>query len=245
MKQINSKKVDKTKEVYGLLWEKTDIVNLPGSSHFDKMQEAIPEKIVRGKLGIDIGSGCGYDTYIMAKDNPSVKIISGVFDFAYCFGVLHHAPDPARCLSEIARILKKQSPVFLYLYEDHSENVLKYLALKAVTFLRMITTRIPRKVLYILSFLASPFIFILFSWPAIILRKFKATQRLAENIPFNFGTSLFGLGADLYDRFAAPIEHRFSKSEIYDILEAYNFSNINVTKLKATAGWVAWAYKNA
>lgn len=273
-----SNKIDKTKNIYGLLWTRKVGVQIPKSYHFNKMQEVISEKILRGSLGIDVGSGCGYDTYIMAKSTPSIKIVSidisagvttnskvnrdlrnvyvmkgtvlntplkeEIFDFAYSFGVLHHTPDPTKGLLEIRRILKKESPVFLYLYEDHSENILKYTALKVITFLRKITIKIPPKALYILAFIASPFIFIFFSCPAIILNKFKATRRFAENMPFNFGKSPFYLQGDLYDRFGAPIEYRFSKKEIYNLLDKCNFYKIHITKLKATAGWVVWAYKN-
>lgn len=185
------------------------------------------------------------NVYVIKGSVIHSPLKEGIFDFAYCFGVLHHTSDPKKDLLEIARILKKQSPVFLYLYEDHSDNVLKYLALKAVMFLRKLTIKIPPKMLYILSFVASPLVFLFFSCPSIILRKFKSTQKFAENMPFNFSTSLFGLGADLYDRFAAPIEHRFSRKELYDILDSHNFYNINITKLKATAGWVVWAYKKS
>ncbi|MDP2905332.1 MAG: class I SAM-dependent methyltransferase [Candidatus Omnitrophota bacterium] len=173
----------------------------------------------------------------------ALPVRSEALDFAYSFGVLHHIPDPKKGLFEINRVLKKGSPVFLYLYEDHSGNILKYLTVKTAALFRKITVRIPRKILYALSFLASPFVFIVFSCPAIILSKFDKTRSIAENIPFNFGRSPFGLRSDLFDRFGAPIEYRFSKKQVYELLDNCNFHNITITKLKATAGWVAWAYK--
>jgi len=267
-----------TQEVYGFLWSKSkEYSSFPAKGHFTYMQEVITEPIVRGHVGIDIGCGMGQDTYLMAKDNPDVRVIaldlsggvyktkeliqglnnagvimgsimtlpirSEVLDFAYSFGVLHHTPDPERGLCEINRVLKKGSPVFLYLYEDHSENILKYFAIKATTLLRKITIKIPRKILYALSFIASPFIFVIFSCPSMILRKFKSTRKFSENMPFNFARSPFNIQADIYDRFGAPIEYRFSRIAVYDMLIRCNFYNINIGRLKDTAGWVVWAYK--
>lgn len=173
----------------------------------------------------------------------ALPIRSEALDFAYSFGVLHHTPEPETGLSEISRVLKKGSPVFLYLYEDHSDNIFKYFVIKAVTVLRKVTIKIPRKILYALSFMASPFVFIIFSCPAIILSKFKSTRKFAENMPFNFGRSPFNIQADIYDRFGAPIEYRFSRIAVYDMLIRCNFYNINIGRLKDTAGWVVWAYK--
>lgn len=271
-----TEKTKDTQAVYGFLWE--ELRNgKPDKWHYNNMQELIREPIVRGKKGIDIGCGCGYDTFIMAKNNPAVKIIGldisegacktkeltyglgnvwvirgsalnipisdNTLDFAYSFGVLHHTADPERGIKEIARVIRKDSPVYLYTYEDHSENRLKYLALKLVRAIRTVTTKIPSRALYVLSFLASPFVTIFFTLPHRILKKFKATQPLSEKIPFNFGTHPFSLVGDLYDRFGAPIEHRFSRQEIFNLLKRNGFVNISIRRMKSTAGWVVWGYK--
>ncbi len=269
--------IRKTKSTYGFLWTRNKNKVPLDKWHFNTVQKIIAEPIVRGNMGIDIGSGCGYDTYIMAKNNSSVKIISidisdgvyktyqltselenvriikcsvsdmplkgSIFDFAYSFGVLHHMVDPQKGLLEIARILKKNSPIFLYLYEDHSENFIKYIAIKIITELRNITIKIPPRIIYVLSWLFSPLVYIIFSFPSKMLRKFKATQKFSNKIPFNFASSIFSLQGDLYDRFSAPIEHRFNKQEVYDILMESGFYNIHITRLKISAGWVSWGYK--
>lgn len=266
------KKVKKTEDVYGFLWRKSKDEK-SGKWHYNNMQEVIKEPIVRGQKGIDIGSGCGYDTLIMAKNNPLVKIISldiseGVYktkkltsglsnvwvlkgsalnipiadnslDFAYSFGVLHHTSDPDSAVREISRVVKKSAPAYLYLYEDHSENRIKYALLKFVKALRIVTTKIPSRVLYALSFLASPFVVIVFTLPYRALSRFKATRELSEKIPFNFGTNLFSLTGDIYDRFGAPIERRFGRREAFELLSRNGFSGISICRMKATAGWVA------
>ena len=266
-----------TRNTYNLLWQQSGRV-VPQRWHFNAMQEVIPEPIVRGTIGIEVGSGCGYDTYIMAKGNPAVKLISidisdGIYntrqlasslgnviamkcsaldiavkgsslDFAYSFGVLHHTQDPRKGLSEIARVLKKGCPAFLYLYEDHSENTVKHALLKAVTAARRLTTRIPKNVLYALSWILSPFVFVTFTLPSKIMKNFNATKHIAEEMPFNFGTGPFSLRGDLYDRFGAPIEYRFSRKGVNELFRECGFSDIHITRLRNTAGWAVWGYKN-
>lgn len=267
---------DKTEQIYSFLWARRKTHKLSVKSHYQVMQEVIPENIVRGTIGIDVGCGCGYDTYVMANNRKvkicgidisdgvyvasslnsllsNVYILKGsalnipfkdnTFDFSYSFGVLHHTINPERGIREMARVIKKNSPVYLYLYEDHSDNRLKYIALKLITELRIMTTKMPPKILYIISFLISPFIVIFFSYPAKILSKFKITRSLSDKVPFNFGTNLFSLTGDIYDRFGAPIEHRFNKKEIIDLFEQNGLTDVRTTKMKSIAGWVAWGYK--
>ncbi len=271
-------KVSSTAKTYGFLWGRGKDVSPVETWHINAMQEVIDEPIVRGRMGIEVGSGCGFDTYIMAKNNPSVQLVSidisdgiyrtkslttdlrnvrpiqcsalnipckdGIFDFAYSFGVLHHTNDPEKGLREIARVLKKDSPAFLYLYEDHSENAIKYLAIKIVSMLRFVTVMMPPKVLYFFSCIASPFVFLIFTVPAKILSKFKATANIAKNMPFNFGTTPFSLKDDLYDRFGAPIECRYNRKQVYDMFTRHGFLNVRITRLKDTAGWVVGGHKN-
>ena len=269
--------VKKTSERYSFLWSRYLDGAPPDTYHFDSVQTVISEKIVRGSVGLDLGCGCGWDTFVMSKKNPSVRIIGldiseGVYvaakvnnesrnvnitqasaaniplkdevcDFVYSFGVLHHMEDYERGLLEIRRVLKKGSPSFLYLYEDHSENPFKYIALKIIMAVRKITIRIPPRILYCLSVLASPIVILTFSCPARILKRFTATYRLYAKIPFNFGTHLFSVSGDIYDRFSAPIEHRFNRQEIHRMFVKYDFNNVHISRLKDLAGWVAWGYK--
>lgn len=262
---------------YSFLWSKSRHTKLFEKYHFNAMQEILPEKIVTGSIGLDLGCGSGEDTFIMAKNNPSVRIIGmdiseGAYvasrlssslknaiilrgtgssiplknetcDFVYSFGVLHHMHDYKKGLLEIFRVLKKRSPFFLYLYEDHTGSPLKYVGVKIIAIIRKITVKIPPRILYVLSYAISPVLVLLFSYPAKIFKRFKLTYGLYEKTPFNFGHSLFSLKGDIYDRFATPTEIRFNPRTIYKIFSESGFTDVKTTKLKARAGWVVWGYK--
>jgi SAM-dependent methyltransferase len=271
--------IQKTSRVYGFLWNKSTDQTPKQEWHFSQMQAVIPRKIVTGALGIEIGSGCGYDTTLMAKQDPKTTIFSldlseGIyktkqftahlgnvfavqgsalqiparekkFDFAYSFGVLHHTPDPVRGLREIFRVLKPGAYAYLYLYEDHSDNPVKKWALGFVTLLRRFTVRFSTRNLLILSYVFSPLIVVLFSWPARLLSLVPLTRPIARKIPFNFGTHPWSVAADLYDRFSAPIEFRYSRKQMFDMLAACGFSDITITKIPDKAGLVGWGRKDA
>ena len=175
----------------------------------------------------------------------NIPVKNEVCDFAYSFGVLHHTPDPDQGVREISRLLKKKAPIFLYLYEDHLENWFKCWAVKIIRLLRIITTRFPATLSYAISFLASPFVAFLFGYPARILSIFEPMKDFAQKIPFNFVTHPLSLSGDLYDRFTAPIEKRYSRCGACDLLAKNGFSDIKIDRIKSKAGWVVWGYKNA
>lgn len=267
----------KTSKVYGFLWQDVKNRNPSLISHFKAMQQVLPDPIIRGAIGLEVGCGSGYDTYVMAKDNPRVIFTSidlsegifsaqkltkglqnvrlikgsaldipcknGMFDFVYSFGVLHHTPDPESALTEISRVLKSDSPAYIYVYEDHADNPLKQLAIKCTGFMRRITVKLPSRFLYALAYFFSPLAYLLFSLPAKVLRKLAFASRFSDALPFNFGRGFFSLRGDLYDRFHAPIEKRFNKKEILGIFYRCGFRDVEVTKMHATAGWVVWGYK--
>lgn len=267
----------RTSTVYSYLWASDTSKEPPEGYHYHRMQEVIPDRIVQGQRGIDLGCGNGYDIYAMAKPNPNVKffgidVSDGVFtarrmtknlqnvflmaasaealpfkdqsfDFGYSYGVLHHLSNPDVGFSELTRIIQKGGSVFLYLYEDHKDNFIKFMALKGVSFIRKYTTKLSPHSLSLLCLLLSPLVVIGFAWPSRILARFKFTKGVANKIPFNFGKGLFSVKADLFDRFGAPVEHRFSERQIRELFSLYGYSKVSLTKMRDVAGWVAWGYK--
>jgi ubiquinone/menaquinone biosynthesis C-methylase UbiE len=203
-------------------------------------------------ISLDMSEGV-YATMRATKGLPNVHVVRGsvlelplksdICDFAYSFGVLHHTTDPEQGMREIARVLKASGRVSVYLYEDHAGNPWKSIPLKVVTALRTMTLKLNTKVLSGLCYLLSPFVVLLFSIPARIMRQFEQTRKLADQMAFNFGTSLFSVHGDLLDRFGAPIEIRYSRDGVVRLFQVGGFPEIRITKLRTAAGWVAIGFK--
>ncbi len=175
----------------------------------------------------------------------NIPIKTGVCDFVYSFGVLHHLPTPYDGFKETVRILKAGASFYLYLYEKHENNFIKAKATQMVAWIRKLTSSFSPKFLEILCFIFSPFIVMTFSWPAWLMSQFKLTRAFAQKIPFNFGRGLFSVRGDLYDRFGAPYEHRFSQNDLTEWYTTMHCSDFFFGKMKESAGWITSAKKDS
>ena len=70
---------------------------------------------------------------------------------------------------------------------------------------------------YIFCLIIAFVCWVLFTIPAIILKKLKLT-RIAEKIPLNWGTTPLSILPDIKDRLLAPVNHRYSAESIEELI---------------------------
>jgi SAM-dependent methyltransferase len=163
------------------------------------------------------------------------------FQVVYAFGVLHHLPDPEKGFGCLVEVVRPGGWVVIYVYEDFSDRTaLEQKLLKAVGAFRRVTKRLPPQLLHGLCISGLPFIYLGCSLPYQLLKRIHATRSLAERIPYRHTMNPTTLVADLYDRFAVPIEERYTLEEV----ESW-FHNAGCSRVKSVnyRGWVAWAVK--
>lgn len=73
---VDQRVVGKTVEVYSHLWQRPSNNPIKGTAHVEAVEQAVEEPVVQGRLGIDAGSGAGFDTMVMANRHPDVELIS-------------------------------------------------------------------------------------------------------------------------------------------------------------------------
>jgi SAM-dependent methyltransferase len=175
-------------------------------------------------VGVDLSEGIMLQAEAAAA-RPNLHFVRGnllkpplareSFDFAFSFGVLHHTPAPERAFMKLLERLKPGSPITVFLYKDFSDIPLKRTALRFVTALRTITTRMPPWLLRGLAWLGAPCVWLGLTVPARLLRRLGA-ERLARHFPYATFPSVRTIASSLEDRFGAAYEHRFSQSELHD-----------------------------
>lgn len=144
------------------------------------------EKDYRGSLVLDAGVGAGRFAEIVARkggevvgidlstavdaaylnvgEREKVHLVQAdifampfceeTFDLAYSVGVLHHTPDTRAAFHRVANMVKKGGGVAVYLYHGYGPYY------RFSDLIRRVTTRLPLKVILILSAVAVPLYYV-------------------------------------------------------------------------------------
>lgn len=199
-------------------------------------------------VGFDISGGVDTARRLTAH-LPNVHVVQGdinrppfrhdAFDFVYSFGVLHHLPDPAAGFRSLAQLLKPGGVLITYLYEDFSDrSALERAVLGAVRAIRHVTPRLPAPLLYALCCIAAPSVWASCSVPARLLR--RLAPAVAGRIPFRHTLRWNVLASDLFDRFAVPVEFRYSRDGVRSLYERVGLAAVESQRYR---GWVSWGWR--
>jgi SAM-dependent methyltransferase len=200
---------------------------------------------VRG-FGVELSNGGVAATAARIEGLRTARLVQGnvlalpfataVFDAAYSYGVVHHTIDPEAAVREIARVLKPGATMLLYVYEDFSGRSLGWrLALSAINACRGAVSRMSPANIRRFCALIAPAVYATCTWPS---RHFTFAQRFPY--PASQNPTLKSLVPDLYDRFAAPIEQRYSESGARRLAEQ---AGCRVRGAAFLRGWAVWAEK--
>lgn len=166
----------------------------------------------------------------------SMPLRSNLFDHAYSYGVVHHTTDPERAVREIVRTLKPGGQLLIYVYEDFERRGRWWqLALQFVNAIRRPISQLsPTDIRRVCAVLA-PLVFITCTLPS---RHFAWAARFPY--PATQNPTMKSLVPDLYDRFAAPIEERYSEAGARALVGQ---SGCDVKASAYIRGWAVWGEK--
>lgn len=181
------------------------------------------------------------DISVQQGNALSLEFNEETFDTIYSYGVFHHTADPIKCLQEAHRVLKRGGKLFLYLYGSHENNAIKRAGVRIEGLIMMAFSRMPYTLQSFFCYLLSPVCWLSFTLPSKVL-KLVGLPVLAKKFPFYFGGHPFSLSQDLKDRLMSPINHRFAKKNLQQILISNNFTLFDV--VRTSAGLYVYAEKS-
>ena len=142
------------------------------------------------------------------------------FDFILCLGALHHIPDTAAALEAAVRKLRPGGWMLLYIYYALENRGPGYrLLFGAADLLRRVVSRLPGP----LKRLSCDVLAVTVYLPLVALAgavRILLGKGAAEAIPLHyyFGKSWRVIRNDALDRFGTPLEQRFTREEIAQMM---------------------------
>lgn len=152
------------------------------------------------------------------------------FDFVTSLGVLHHIPDTERAIKQCAKKLKKGGWLHIYLYYKLENKPLYYRFLFWISALaRYLISLLPKTIKHFICDIIAVFIYLPLARTARIISRINSSKTLLTNWPLAYyrDKSLQIMRNDSLDRFGTPLEQRFTKKEIAEMLS--NAGLIDIT----------------
>jgi SAM-dependent methyltransferase len=158
------------------------------------------------------------------------------FDFVMSIGVLHHLPDTEGVLRSLVRYVRPDGRLRIYLYWVPERRWHRAL-LKVVSAVRRLTVRMPHRLLHIACYPLAVGLFVTVVIPYRLMRRRPRLRAIAEALPLKaYAEYPFGvLVNDQFDRLSAPLERRFTREEVVEMLARSGLTEVTVIP---NNGWV-------
>jgi SAM-dependent methyltransferase len=161
---------------------------------------------------------------------------SATFDGAYSYGVVHHTVDPQLAMREIARAMKSGARLLIYVYEEFDRRSWPWrVALGAVNAVRQPISAMSPAAIRRFCAMVAPLVYVTCTIPS---RHFAWAAKFPY--PATQNRNMKSLVPDLYDRFAAPIEKRYTERGARALVEQ---AGLRVLKVANVRGWIVLSEK--
>jgi SAM-dependent methyltransferase len=147
-------------------------------------------------------------------------------DFGYALGVLHHVPDPQSGLAACVRKLKPGAPFLVYLYYRLDDRPAWFRALWRVSdVLRRGVSGLPVASRIVVTNILAGIVY----FPLARLARLGAWSGIdTASWPLRaYATrSFYTMRTDALDRFGTPLERRFTRAEVHDLMQRAGLDEI-------------------
>ncbi|HSY62508.1 MAG TPA: class I SAM-dependent methyltransferase [Cytophaga sp.] len=159
----------------------------------------------------------------------NIPFADNSFDFVFSLGVLHHVPDTKEAVKKCVQKVKRNGHILLYLYYNLENRGIVFKTLFYLSnSIRWVVSKLPSKLKIGVCNLLAVFFYLPFVLFAKLLLTIGVSEAMVSKIPLSWyvDKSFHIIRNDSLDRFGTPLEQRFSKQEISDMLEYAGCDNI-------------------
>lgn len=151
----------------------------------------------------------------------------GSQDFGYSLGVLHHVPDTQAAIVSCVDMLKPGAPLLLYLYYAFDNRNWWFRSLWRMSDLgRRFICKLPPRIKHSVTDLIALLVYLPLGTVSLVLERLGYG---VSNIPLSYYRkhSFYTMRTDARDRFGTPLEQRFTKNLITDMMESAGLERIS------------------
>jgi ubiquinone/menaquinone biosynthesis C-methylase UbiE len=162
-------------------------------------------------------------------------------DFGYSLGVLHHVPNTLDALIRCVDMLKPGAPFLVYLYYAFDNRSLGFrLAWRCSDLLRRGICRLPSSLKGFVTDALALLVYFPLTRFSLILERIGFD---VNSVPLSYYRkySFYTMRTDSRDRFGTPLEQRFTRDDITNLLEEAGLVKIRFSELAPY--WCAVGYK--
>ena len=204
---------------------------------------------LKGKLVLDVGCGMGRFMEVVTKyggevvgfdlsfaveaafenlgSNPNCHVIQadvfelpfkpGTFDYIYSIGVLHHTPDTKKAFEQLVPLLKRGGKIAIWVYDAHLNSILSL-----SQQYRKITTHLPKRLLYFISYISMPYYYLV---------KIPFIGRLFHFLlPTSPHANRHWRVLDTFDWYSPRYQFKHTYPEVYKWFQATGLKNLRLLK---------------
>jgi ubiquinone/menaquinone biosynthesis C-methylase UbiE len=152
------------------------------------------------------------------------------FDFGFSLGVLHHIPDTRKALTTCVQKVRPGGYFLVYLYYsfDNRGSLFKFIYWLS-NLIRLVVCKLPGKLKRIVCGFLAVILYMPFVLLCRLLRILGMPEKFRQKIPLQIyeKASFYIIRNDSLDRFGTPLEQRFSKKEITQMMTKAGLTDIS------------------
>lgn len=159
----------------------------------------------------------------------TIPFADNSFDFVFSLGVLHHIPDTFAAMQSCVNKVKVGGYFLIYLYYNLDNRGIFYKLLFQISnIFRVIISKLPQKLKAFVCDLIAVFVYVPFVLLSKIVAKTPFLRKFVEYIPLSYyrKVTFNVIRNDALDRMGTPLEQRFSRTQVEEMLRKTGLTNI-------------------